>query len=110
MKFRSTGAAAFITVTLAASFAFADTPKGGKVDGKKEFEEHCVECHANGGNIINKAKTLSKMDRDANGVKTAKDIVAKIRKPGPGMTAFDKKTISDSEAAAIAAYVIKTFK
>jgi len=43
-------------------------------------------------------------------VKNAKDIIAKMRKPGPGMTAFDKKTISDKEAKAIADYILKTYK
>jgi cytochrome c6 len=33
-----------------------------------------------------------------------------MRNPGPGMTKFDKKTISDKEARAIADYILKTFK
>jgi cytochrome c6 len=33
-----------------------------------------------------------------------------MRNPGPGMTKFDKKEISDKEAKAIAEYVLKTFK
>ena len=110
MKKVLTGTAAFCIVALMAAAALADTHKGGKIDGKKEFEEHCAACHANGGNMINKAKTLSKKDRDANGVKSVKDIVATMRKPGPGMTVFDKKTVSDKEAAEIAKYIIKTFK
>jgi cytochrome c6 len=110
MKRAVTGTAVFCIVTLAAAVAFADHPKGEKISGKKEFDEHCAVCHPNGGNIVNKAKTLSKKDRDANGVKSVKDIVAKIRKPGPGMTEFDKKTVSDQEAAEIAKYIIKTFK
>lgn len=110
MKRVLTGTAVFCIVTFTAAFALADHAKGAKVDGKKEFDEHCAVCHANGGNIINKAKTLSKKDLEANGVKSVKNIVAKIRKPGPGMTVFDKKTVSDKEAAAIAKYIIKTFK
>jgi len=82
---------------------------GGKVDGKKEFMEHCAVCHKDGGNIINPSKTLKSSDRDANGIKDASDIVKLIRKPGMGMTAFDKKTISDKEAKAIAEYIIKTY-
>jgi cytochrome c6 len=110
MKKVLTGTAAFCIVALTAAAALADTPKGGKIDGKKEFKEHCAECHADGGNIINKAKTLSMKDREANGIKSVKDIVALMRKPGTGMTVFDKKTISDKEAAAIANYIINTFK
>ena len=81
-------------------------------EGKGEvlFKQHCAVCHPDGGNVVNAAKTLSKKDREANGVKTAKDIMGKMRKPGPGMTQFDTKTISDKEAGAIADYILTTFK
>lgn len=78
--------------------------------GEKEFKEHCAACHAGGGNIIKADKTLSRKDREKNGIKTAKDIVNLMRKPGQGMTTFDKKAVSDKEAKAIADYIIKTFK
>lgn len=109
MKRRAIAAVALMSMTAFAATASADT-KGGKIDGKKEFEEHCAVCHKDGGNMVNPAKTLSKKDREANGVKSARDIVGKMRKPGPGMTQFDKKTISDKEAKAIADYILKTFK
>ncbi len=102
--------ACMLAVAAFATTSFADTKKGQKIDGKKEFEEHCAVCHKDGGNMVTPAKTLSKKDREANGVKTAKDIIDKMRKPGPGMTQFDKKTISDKEAKAIADYIMKTFK
>jgi cytochrome c6 len=110
MKKRTVATVAILTLGLFATTAFADTKKGGKIDGKKEFEEHCVVCHKDGGNMINQTKTLSKKDRDANGVKNAKDIIKLIRKPGAGMTTFDSKTISDKEAKAIADFILKTFK
>lgn len=110
MKKRVLTAACMLALTAFATTCFADTKKGQKIDGKKEFEEHCAVCHKDGGNIVNPAKTLSKKDRESNGIKTAKDIIATMRKPGPGMTAFDKKTVSDKEARAIADYVLKTFK
>jgi cytochrome c6 len=99
-----------LTVCLSASAGFCDTKKGEKVDGKKEFNEHCAVCHANGGNIVNAQKPLNMKSLKANGVKSAKDIIAKIRKPGPGMTRFDEKTISSKEATAIAEYIMKTFR
>ena len=110
MKKRIVGAACLCALAAFAGAACADGTKGEKVDGKKEFEEHCAQCHANGGNIMNRSKTLSQKDLKANGVKNAKDIVAKMRKPGPGMTMFDKKSISDNEAKAIADYILKTYK
>ena len=107
------GLTASITLIALATFAtgsLADTKKGQKIDGKKEFEEHCVVCHKDGGNMVTPTKTLSRKDREANGVKSAKDIIGKMRKPGPGMTQFDTKTISDKEAGAIADYILTTFK
>jgi len=109
MKRRAIAAVALMSMTVLAGAAYADT-KGGKIDGKKEFEEHCAVCHKDGGNTVNPAKTLARKDREANGVKTAKEIIGKMRTPGPGMTPFDKKTISDKEAKAIADYILTTFK
>ena len=60
--------------SVSAATSFADTPKGAKIDGKKEFMEHCNACHADGGNMINPKKTLKKADRAANGVKKWQDI------------------------------------
>ena len=110
MKSRTIAAVTLLALCALAGAGFADTKKGEKVDGAKEFKEHCAVCHPDGGNIVNKNKSLGKKALEASGIKTAKDIVAKIRKPGPGMTAFDAKTISDREAKAIADYVLKTFK
>lgn len=82
----------------------------GFIDAKAEFDRHCASCHPDGGNIINQTKPLKKESLEKNGIKNWKDIVAKIRNPGPGMTSFNKKEISDKEAKAIAGYILKTFK
>ena len=66
--------------------------------GEKLFKQHCTGCHPNGGNIVNPQKTLSKKDREANKVMTADDIVKLMRNPGPGMSKFDPKLISDKDA------------
>jgi cytochrome c6 len=102
--------AATLSLTMLVSSAFCDVKKGGKIDAKAEFQEHCASCHPNGGNIVNAKKTLSKKDLTANGIKTPKDIVAKMRNPGPGMTKFTPQAVSDAEAKAIAQYILKTFK
>ena len=101
-------AATLIAVGAFALNAQADTE--GKMDAKAEFQKHCAVCHPDGGNVINKAKPLTKEARKANGIKSWKDIVAKMRNPGPGMTKFDKTEIPEKEAKAIAEYIIKTFK
>jgi cytochrome c6 len=78
--------------------------------GAKLFQEKCAACHPDGGNIIKPAMTLHKKDMDAHGVKTVDDIVGKMRNPGPGMTRFDAKTISDKDAKEIAQYILQAYK
>ncbi|MCL5024251.1 MAG: c-type cytochrome [Nitrospirae bacterium] len=95
--------AVFVLGTLA-------TAKENEKEGQALFQQNCSPCHPNGGNVINPEFTLHKKDRDRHGVKTAKDIIGKMRNPGPGMTKFDEKTISDKQAKEIAEYIIKTFK
>ena len=102
--------AILIAGCLSATTGFCDSGKGEKLDAKKEFEKHCAACHPNGGNTINTQKPLNMKSLRANGVKGTKDIIAKMRHPGPGMSAFDEKTISNKEAEAIAKYIMNTFK
>ena len=71
--------------------------------GEAIFKAKCASCHPNGGNIINKNKTLK-------GIKNPKEITGKIRKGGGGMTAFDAKAVSDADAKLVADYIVKTFK
>ena len=101
---------ALLSLSMFATPGFSDTKKGEKVDGKKEFEEHCAACHPGGKNIVNAKKPLGKASLASHGVKSSKDVVAKMRNPGPGMTKFDAKAVSDAEATAIADYILKTFK
>jgi cytochrome c6 len=77
--------------------------------GEALFKEYCAMCHANGGNIINPEKTLSKKDRQANNVDSIKGIVHNIRNPGPGMARYDEETVSNDDAKLIAEYILKTF-
>jgi cytochrome c6 len=90
--------------------AVASAEKASNDVGAKKFKEHCAICHPDGGNIINPKKKLLKGDREANNVRTEADIIKIMRNPGPGMNAFDQKTISDAEAKDIAQYILKTFK
>ena len=87
----------------------AAAPPEGAQTGEALFAQHCAACHANGGNTINPKKTLHRDVREANGIKTADDIIGKMRNPGPGMTKFDEKTIPAKDAKAIADYVVNTF-
>ena len=77
--------------------------------GEQLFKEHCALCHPEGGNIISPKKTLLKKDLEANSIKTEEDVVRVMRKPGPGMTAFDMKSIADKDARKITDYIFKKF-
>ncbi len=77
--------------------------------GGSLFSHYCAGCHPEGGNALYPQKTLHKMELAANGVRTVDDVVAKMRHPGRGMRQFDRATLSDREARAIAAYVLATF-
>jgi cytochrome c6 len=86
--------------------------------GEALFKKNCAPCHQDGGNILNKQKTLFKKDLEANKIYTAGDIVTKMRNPGAfdfhpnkwsNMTVFDDKKLSDEDARKIAEYIIKTF-
>jgi cytochrome c6 len=102
-----------IVLTTAALFSFATAGVAKEEtkakSGEELFKTHCAECHVDGSNIIDPMKTLHKKDRDANNIKKPKDIIEKMRNPGPGMTKFDKTTISDKDAKKIAEYILKTF-
>jgi cytochrome c6 len=96
-------------VSLSVMFSFMQIADAKGKTGKELFEQHCAACHPDGGNIIKPDFTLHKQDREAHGVKTAADIMGKMRNPGPGMTQFDKKTLPDKDAKKIAEYILKTF-
>ena len=78
--------------------------------GRELFQLDCSVCHPDGGYIVNPQKTLHKKDLAANNIKKPGDIINKMRNPGPGMTKFDQKTISDKDAKKIGEYILKTFK
>jgi len=104
----------FTTVlTAAALFSFAAAgfakEETKSASGEELFKTHCAACHPDGGNIVNPQKTLHKKDRQTNNINKPQDIINKMRNPGPGMTQFDKPTISDKDAKKIAEYIIKTF-
>ena len=85
-----------LSTSLLATAAFAAT-------GEEIFKAKCASCHPDGGNIMNPKETLK-------GLKSSKAIIAKTRKGGGGMPAFDAKAISDADAKLMADYIIKTFK
>ena len=104
-----TAALTGVIISMGGIILSGGTASGAEQTGEALFKQNCSVCHVNGGNIVNPQKPLHKKEREANGVKTASDIVKKMRNPGPGMTMFDEKTISNKDAHKIAEYILKTF-
>jgi len=100
------GMAILVLVLIYRAFTVVTVAKA----GEEAFIKHCGICHAEGGNRINPAKTLSRKDLNANGIKTPADVIIKIRNHRPGIIRFDEVMISDKEAESIAKYILKTFK
>jgi cytochrome c6 len=98
-----------VSISLVLFIGSGNKAQAGGKSGESLFKEHCALCHPDGGNIVNPKKTLHKKNREANNIKSKDDIVNIMRKPGPGMTAFDVKSIPDKDAKEIAEYILKTF-
>lgn len=102
-----------VTLALALSAACLWIPTANTAqaaaNGEELFAQRCSACHANGGNIINPQKSLHKATREANKVNTVEAIIGKMRNPGPAMSKFDANILPDSDAKAIAEYILKTF-
>jgi len=92
-----------------AGFCLAACAAGSAQRGEALFATHCAGCHPGGGNTVNPAKTLSRAHREAGGIRTAADVAAYIRNPGPGMPPFTEGMIPDRDAEAIGTYVVTTF-
>lgn len=77
--------------------------------GRELFSQYCAGCHLDGENSVYPQKTLHRMDLKANGITTPAGIVAIMRNPGRKMKRFDRETIPDPDAFAIAHYILATF-
>ena len=109
MKKNGSAAILFLMIFGVVGVTGMNSMEAAEKTGEQLFNEHCSMCHPEGGNIINPKKTLQKKDREANNIKTADDAIRIMRKPGPGMTAFDKNSLSDKDARKIADYLFKKF-
>jgi cytochrome c6 len=92
-----------------ASIALLWATVANAADGKALFEQHCSGCHYQGTNAVYPSRPLFRLYREANGLKTPKDLVAKMRRGGQGMPRFSTKQLSNADARAIADYIIRTF-
>ena len=68
------------------------------------FEQHCVGCHVNGGNIIRRGKTLRLAALERNGI-TGPEQIAAIAAGGRGQMSGYGAVLGDGGPEAVAAYV-----
>ena len=99
-----------VTLVVALSRQVPPTPAAENPPGEQAFQKHCAVCHPNGKNIVNPAFTLDKKNLEKHDILKPADIVGKLRNPGPGMPKFDKETVPDRTANAIAEYILKKFR
>ncbi|NET10445.1 MAG: c-type cytochrome [Merismopedia sp. SIO2A8] len=85
------------------SEAMAD---GDAAKGASIFTANCAQCHLNGGNVINAAKTLKQADLDANGKNTPEAIITQVTNGNGAMPAFQGR-LSSEDIENVAAYVLQ---
>jgi mono/diheme cytochrome c family protein len=78
--------------------------------GEQLFKKHCITCHKNGGNILNKEKPIGRASLASRGITTPEEIEKVMRNPGPKMIAIDESKIPDTEAIKIGEYILRTFE
>ena len=84
----------------------ANFPKGDADAGAKVFGGRCVSCHRNGGNIVNRKKTLKKTTLEKYDMYSAEAIIKQVTCGKKSMPALGKE-FSEQQIADVAAYVLK---
>ncbi len=92
--------------------AASSAPAAGQAapSGEALFKQFCWACHPDGGNVSDPERTLRSSALKRNRITTPDDIVRIMRNPLSRMIRFDRDTLSDREAQAIAEYILTTFK
>jgi cytochrome c6 len=78
--------------------------------GEQLFKQYCSSCHPDGGNVSDPERSLRGSVLRKSHITTPDDVVRIMRKPQSRMIRFDAATVPDTEARAIAEYVLKAFK
>lgn len=93
-----------IAVLLSAVLLFA-SPAWADSSPANLFEMQCGGCHANGGNIIRRGKTLKLKALEKNGYTTV-EAIAQIITNGKGNMSAYKDRLSETEIQTVAQYVL----
>jgi cytochrome c6 len=73
--------------------------------GAKLFKANCVSCHLNGGNTVQKDKTLKLEALQANNMYSLEAIMTQVKNGKNVMPAFGKK-LKPAEIENVASYVL----
>lgn len=84
----------------------ANFPKGDADAGTQVFHGRCVACHINGGNIVNRKKTLKKAALEKYNMYSAEAIIAQVT-CGKGVMPQFGKQFTEQQIADVAAYVLQ---
>jgi cytochrome c6 len=80
------------------------------LSGEELFRQFCSTCHPDGGNVSDPERNLRGTALRTHNITTPEDIVRVVRQPRSRMISFDRATLPDPEARAIADYILRTFK
>lgn len=84
----------------------AETPEvSAETSAETLFALNCAACHANGGNIVRRGKTLKRKAMERNGYNTVEAIATLISQGKGAMPAYADR-LSENEISAIAQYVL----
>lgn len=75
------------------------------VNGAQIFAQNCAACHANGGNIIRRGKSLKKRALQRHQKDSIEAISLLVKEGKYAMPAYGDR-LSDAEITAVAAYVL----
>ena len=75
-------------------------------EGAKLFELNCAGCHANGGNIVRRGKTLKLKALEKNQVNTLAAINSLVTNGKGNMSAY-RDRLSSAEIEAVSIYVLE---
>ncbi|HBW57214.1 MAG TPA: cytochrome C6 [Oscillatoriales bacterium UBA8482] len=96
----------FLTLTLILALFYPTALAANLETGAKIFEAQCVGCHAGGGNIVRRGKTLQKKALQRNHVDTIETISALVSNGKNNMSAY-KDRLTEGEIQAVSAYVLE---
>lgn len=84
--------------------------EAGKFSGETLFKQFCSNCHPDGGNASDPERTLHGGALRKHHINKPEDIINIMRNPLSRMIRFDKTTLPDRDARAIAEYILEAYQ